>query len=90
MYDSGNDISQALVAHPKIRAVGFTGSRSGEIAFMKIAAGRDQPIPVYAEMSSINPVILFPGALARRGAAIGRAFVSSLTLGAGQFSRDRD
>jgi alpha-ketoglutaric semialdehyde dehydrogenase len=85
MYDSGNDISQALVAHPKIRAVGFTGSRSGGIAFMKIAAGRNQPIPVYAEMSSINPVILFPVALARRGAAIGRAFVSSLTLGAGQF-----
>jgi NADP-dependent aldehyde dehydrogenase len=85
MYDSGNEISQALVAHPKIRAVGFTGSRSGGIAFMKIAAGRNQPIPVYAEMSSINPVILFPVALARRGAAIGRAFVSSLTLGAGQF-----
>lgn len=85
IYDSGNDISQALVAHPKIRAVGFTGSRSGGTAFMKIAAARNQPIPVYAEMSSINPVILFPGALARRGAAIGRAFISSLTLGAGQF-----
>jgi 2,5-dioxopentanoate dehydrogenase len=85
IYDSGNDISQALVAHPKIRAVGFTGSRSGGTAFMKIAAARNQPIPVYAEMSSINPVILFPVALARRGAAIGRAFVSSLTLGAGQF-----
>ncbi|WP_456705351.1 aldehyde dehydrogenase (NADP(+)) [Bradyrhizobium sp. USDA 4449] len=85
IYDSGKDISQALVAHPQIRAVGFTGSRSGGTAFMKIAAARNQPIPVYAEMSSINPVILFPGALARRGAAIGRAFVNSLTLGAGQF-----
>jgi NADP-dependent aldehyde dehydrogenase len=52
---------------------------------MKIASERPEPIPVYAEMSSINPVILFPQALARRGADIGRAFAASLTLGAGQF-----
>ena len=52
---------------------------------MKVAAERPEPIPVYAEMSSINPVILFPGALAARGEAIGKAFVGSLTMGAGQF-----
>ena len=59
----------------RIKAVGFTGSRRGGTALMKIAAERPEPIPVYAEMSSINPVLLFPGALAARGAAIGKAFV---------------
>ena len=75
----------ALVAHPRIRAVGFTGSRRGGLALMKIAAERPEPIPVYAEMSSINPVLLLPGALAARAEALGAAFVASLTLGVGQF-----
>jgi acyl-CoA reductase-like NAD-dependent aldehyde dehydrogenase len=57
-----------LVAHPAIKAVGFTGSRSGGTALMAVAAARPQPIPVYAEMSSINPVFLLPHALAARGA----------------------
>jgi 2,5-dioxopentanoate dehydrogenase len=74
-----------LVADPRIKAVGFTGSRSGGIALMRTAAARPEPIPVYAEMSSINPVLLLPGALTERGGAIGRAFVGALTLGAGQF-----
>ena len=52
---------------------------------MKIASERKQPIPVYAEMSSINPVVLFPNALRNRAEEIGTAFVSSLILGAGQF-----
>lgn len=85
IYDSGNLISQALVADPRIKAVGFTGSRRGGTTFMRIAAAREQPIPVYAEMSSINPVILFPGALATRGAEIADGFIQALTLGAGQF-----
>lgn len=85
LFDSGWDIGQGLVADPRIRAVGFTGSRGGGTALMKIAAARPAPIPVYAEMSSINPVILFSAALAARGEAIGRAFAVSLTLGAGQF-----
>lgn len=85
LFDSGRDIGQGLVADHRIRAVGFTGSRGGGTALMKIASGRKQPIPVYAEMSSVNPVILFPNALKNRGPDIGRAFVSSLTLGAGQF-----
>ncbi|OQP84157.1 aldehyde dehydrogenase (NADP(+)) [Rhizobium rhizosphaerae] len=85
LFDAGYEIGQALVADARIRAVGFTGSRRGGLALMDIAAKRTQPIPVYAEMSAINPVILFPGALSKRGAEIGRAFVGSLTLGAGQF-----
>ncbi|AOF96086.1 aldehyde dehydrogenase (NADP(+)) [Sphingobium sp. RAC03] len=75
----------ALVADPRVKAVGFTGSRGGGVALMKIAAERNEPIPVYAEMSSINPVVLLPGALAERAEAMGTAFVGSLTMGSGQF-----
>ena len=85
LFDSGLEISQALVADSRIKAVGFTGSRAGGTALMKIAASRAEPSPVYAEMSSINPVLLFPHALATRGAATAKAFVASLVLGAGQF-----
>jgi NADP-dependent aldehyde dehydrogenase len=81
----GNDLGAALVADPRIAAVGFTGSRGGGLALMRIAETRETPIPVFAEMSSINPVILLPSALAARGAALGEAFVGSLTMGAGQF-----
>ena len=80
-----NDLGSALVADPRIKAVGFTGSRNGGLALMRLAATREEPIPVYAEMSSINPVILFPAALKARGAALAPAFVQSLTMGAGQF-----
>ena len=58
IFDSGYERGVELVAHPKIKAVGFTGSRAGGVALMKIAANRAEPIPVYAEMSSINPVFL--------------------------------
>jgi 2,5-dioxopentanoate dehydrogenase len=78
-------LGAALVAHPRIRAVGFTGSRAGGLALMKIASERPEPIPVYAEMSSINPVFLLPGALAAKADILGREFVGSLTLGVGQF-----
>ncbi|MBJ7312682.1 aldehyde dehydrogenase (NADP(+)) [Rugamonas sp. CCM 8940] len=81
---SGNGIGQALVAHPAIQAVGFTGSRSGGLALMAVAAARPQPIPVYAEMSSINPVFLLPHALAARAEEIAAGFAVSLTLGVGQ------
>jgi NADP-dependent aldehyde dehydrogenase len=86
-YLPGNDraLGGALVADPHVKAVGFTGSRGGGTALMKIAAARAEPIPVYAEMSSINPVVLMPHALANRGAALAEAFVGSLTIGAGQF-----
>ena len=82
---TGNAIGQTLVAHPAIQAVGFTGSRSGGVALMGVAAARKQPIPVYAEMSSINPVFLLPQALAARGDDIAKGFAASLTMGVGQF-----
>jgi len=82
---TGNELGAALVADARIKAVGFTGSRAGGLALVAQAAKRAEPIPVYAEMSSINPVLLMPAALAARGAEIGNAFIASLTLGAGQF-----
>jgi alpha-ketoglutaric semialdehyde dehydrogenase len=85
MIGAGNVIGEALVAHPAIKAVGFTGSRSGGLALANIAAKRREPIPVYAEMSSVNPFFVLPGALATRGAEVARGFVDSLTLGVGQF-----
>lgn len=85
LFDSGRQISQTLVADHRIKALGFTGSRRAGTAFMHIAASRPEPIPVYAEMSSINPVVIFPKALAARGGEIGRDLVAALTLGAGQF-----
>jgi NADP-dependent aldehyde dehydrogenase len=85
VFDSAYEIGQALVADPRIKAVGFTGSRRGGLALMKIAQERPEPIPVYAEMSSINPVLLLEGALAERGEQIAQAFVASLMMGAGQF-----
>ena len=78
-------LGAALVSDPRIKAVAFTGSRAGGLALVEIAQKRAQPIPVYAEMSSINPVVLMPGALAARAEALGKAFIGSLTLGAGQF-----
>ncbi len=80
-----NELGGALVRDPRVKAVGFTGSRGGGMALMKIAAERDEPIPVYAEMSAINPVVIMPHALEARGAALAPAYVQSLTMGAGQF-----
>jgi 2,5-dioxopentanoate dehydrogenase len=85
LFGSGPGLGTALVTDPRIRAVGFTGSRFAGTALVAAAAGRPEPIPVYAEMSSINPVFLLDGALAGRGADLGRAFVASLTMGSGQF-----
>lgn len=85
LYDSSFEIGVALVAAPEIQAVGFTGSRTGGLALLRIAQQRPVPIPVYAEMSSINPIILLPHALKARGPEIAKAFVASLTLGVGQF-----
>ena len=78
-------LGAALVAHPHVKAVGFTGSHAGGLALMKIASARAEPIPVYAEMSSVNPVLLLPGALATRAESLGKEFVASLSLGVGQF-----
>ncbi|VEG51712.1 aldehyde dehydrogenase [Mycolicibacterium aurum] len=85
LFGSGPDLGIALVTDSRIKAVGFTGSRSGGTALVAAAAARPEPIPVYAEMSSINPVFVLGGALATRGEELGRAFVGSLTMGSGQF-----
>ena len=85
LYGYGPELGVTLVTDSRIKAVGFTGSRSGGMALVTAAARRPEPIPVYAEMSSINPVFLLDGALDSHGADLGRAFVNSLTLGSGQF-----
>jgi alpha-ketoglutaric semialdehyde dehydrogenase len=85
LFGDGRQIGQRLAAHPAIKAIGFTGSRQGGLALMRTAAQRAEPIPVYAEMSSINPVFMLPGALQGDPAALARGFVDSLTMGAGQF-----
>ena len=84
---NGTDYSlgETLVKDPRIAAVGFTGSRAGGLALMQHAAARDVPIPVYAEMSSVNPVVLMPERMASDAAALANAYVGSLSMGAGQF-----
>lgn len=81
----GNELGTALVCHPKIKSVGFTGSRAGGLKLTELANSRPEPIPVFAEMSSVNPVVLFPEALKSRSAILAEQFIASMTLGAGQF-----
>jgi NADP-dependent aldehyde dehydrogenase len=85
LLDDGYEVGLALVRHPKIRAVGFTGSRRGGVALMAEASKRSEPVPVYAEMGSINPVFVLPGALRERGESIAKGLQFSVTLGVGQF-----
>ena len=80
-----NALGEALVKDPRIAAVGFTGSRAGGVALMGHAAARPVPIPVYAEMSSVNPVVLMPARIGEAAKALASAYVGSLSLGAGQF-----
>jgi NADP-dependent aldehyde dehydrogenase len=87
IYGPGSSIGQALVADPVIKAVGFTGSQSAGIALMRTAAARPEPIPVYAEMSSLNPVFVFPGALngsAEKIDALAQQYVTAVTGSSGQ------
>lgn len=85
LHGPGATMGVALVQHPATRAVGFTGSRSGGRALFDAAAARPEPIPVFAEMSSLNPVFLLPGALRERAATIAEGLKNSVTLGVGQF-----
>lgn len=84
VFGAGNEVGIALVSDPAITAVGFTGSRQAGLALVAAAAARPVPIPVYAEMSSINPVFLMPGALAADAEGLADAYVASLTVGVGQ------
>ena len=82
---AGHEVGMALVNHSATEAVAFTGSLRGGRALFDAAAARPRPIPVYAEMGSVNPVFMLPGALAARGEQIAEGFIQSLTLGVGQF-----
>jgi alpha-ketoglutaric semialdehyde dehydrogenase len=85
LQGAGHELGRALVEHPLTAVVAFTGSLRGGRALMDAAAARPRPIPVYAEMGSVNPVFLLPSALAERGAAIAQGYVQSVALGVGQF-----
>lgn len=85
IFDDGIEAGAALVQHRLVRAVGFTGSTRGGRALMDLAAARPDPIPVYAEMGSTNPVFILPGAARERGQQIAEGLHGSVTLGAGQF-----
>lgn len=85
LFGGGRSVGSALVSHPAIKAVGFTGSTAGGTALMKIASERSEPIPVYAEMGSVNPVILFPNALDTKAESIANGLHVSATMGVGQF-----
>jgi NADP-dependent aldehyde dehydrogenase len=81
----GIEVGQQLVSHPKVKAVGFTGSIQGGRALLDLAAKREEPIPVFAEMGSINPVVILPKALENRNEELAKTYASSITLGTGQF-----
>lgn len=85
LQGSKHEIGSQLVRHPALTAVAFTGSLRGGRALADLAAARPVPIPVYAEMGSVNPVFLLPEALATRGEQIAAGFVQALTVGVGQF-----
>ena len=85
IYGSGNEVGTALVKHPLIKGGGFTGSRAGGRALFDAASNRPEPIPFYAEMSSVNPVVILPGALSERSDQLAAGLSGSVTLGAGQF-----
>ena len=79
------DVGTALVAHPAIRAVGFTGSLGGGRALFDLCAARPEPIPFFGELGSVNPMFLLPAAMAARAEGLGQGWAGSLTMGAGQF-----
>ena len=85
LLDSGTTVGVALVNHPLVKGVGFTGSLKAGRALMDLAAARREPIPVFAEMSSTNPVFILPGALRERCDNIATGLFASLSQGAGQF-----
>ncbi len=85
VFGPGSTVGTQLIAHPLIKAGGFTGSRSGGQALMRIAANRPEPIPFYAEMSSVNPIFVLPGAIEERAEEIAAGLFASVTLSAGQF-----
>src|SRR5690606_23583478 len=78
-------VGAALVQHPRIKAVGFTGSLAGGRALFDLCAARPEPIPFFGELGSVNPMFLLPQAMKARAESLARGWVGSLTQGAGQF-----
>ena len=85
LHSTRHDVARALVQHPQTSAVAFTGSLRAGRALFDAAAARPDPIPVYAEMGSVNPVFVLPGALEERAASLVEGLATSVTLGVGQF-----
>jgi len=85
LNSSGIEVGVQLVNHPEVKAVGFTGSIRGGRALLDLAAQRDEPIPVFAEMGSVNPVVILPEALKNRNQQLAQTYAGSITLGTGQF-----
>jgi NADP-dependent aldehyde dehydrogenase len=85
LFDAGVEVGVALVKHPGIKAVGFTGSQNAGKALMRLAAEREEPIPCYSEMGSTNPLFILPGAMKERREALAKGLQGSFTLGSGQF-----
>ncbi|HMF53343.1 MAG TPA: aldehyde dehydrogenase family protein, partial [Edaphobacter sp.] len=85
LFDAGIEVGVALVKHPDVKAVAFTGSQGGGKALMRLAAERSEPIPCYAEMGSTNPLFILPGAMKERREALAQGLQASFTLGSGQF-----
>lgn len=85
IHGDTHSVGEALVRHPLIKAVGFTGSLRGGRALYDLCAQRPEPIPFFGELGSVNPCFLLPAALAARGAQIAQGWAASLTMGAGQF-----
>ena len=85
LNSSGIEVGQQLVKHPKVKGVGFTGSIKGGTALYKLATERKEPIPVFAEMGSINPVVVLPSALNEKADDWAKQYAGSIMLGAGQF-----
>ncbi len=81
----GIEVGTQLIKHSGVKAVGFTGSIKGGRTLYNLAAQRNEPIPVFAEMGSINPVVILPNALNNRGENLAKTYASSITLGTGQF-----
>jgi len=85
LNSSGIEVGVSLVKHPDVKAVGFTGSIRGGRALFDLAAKREEPIPVFAEMGSVNPVLIMPRALQKRSETLAKTYAGSITLGSGQF-----
>src|SRR5690606_4516745 len=85
LNSSDLEVGQLLTMHPKIKGVGFTGSTTGGMALYRLASQRKEPIPVFAEMGSINPVVVLPAVLEEKGREWATAYAASITQSAGQF-----